>query len=161
VDVKIIKVEPAEQAEALKSGDVAAASAPAPWPTVAKQAGATALLDWKQILDGGKYLQGVAFTTKKFADANPNFVRAFVQAHRAITDDLNKNRAAGDKRVLAAWEKDTGKTMKPAVAAEAFKTITFTNESTIADWNRVQDIAAEVGILRKKGELAGFLYEAK
>ncbi len=160
VDVTVTAIEPAQQADALQNGEVAAASAPAPWPSVAKQKGARALLDWKQILDNGKYLQGVAFTTTKFAQANPNLIKAFVAAHRKITDDLNANRAKGDAQVLAAWQTVTRKALPPAVAQAAFKTITFTNESSLASWNRVQEIAQEVGILRKTGDLKGFLYQA-
>ena len=160
-DVKVVEVEPAEQADALARGEVAAVSAPAPWPTVAKQAGARALLDWKQILDGGNYLQGVAFTTKKFAESNPQLVKAFVSAHRGVTDELNADRAKGDEAVRLAWEKVTKKTLKPEVAKEAFATIRFTNDSSLQEWNRVQEIAQEVGVLRKTGELNGFLFESK
>lgn len=139
---------------------MAAASAPAPWPSVARQKGARALLSWKQILDDGKYLQGMAFTTTKFARANPDLIKAFVQAHREVTDKLNADRARGDTQVLAAWEKVTGNTLKPDVARAAFQTITFTNDSSQADWERAQQIALEVGILRKAGDLKGFLYQA-
>jgi NitT/TauT family transport system substrate-binding protein len=158
-DVKIIEVRPGEQAEALKGGEVQAVAAPAPWPSVVTVAGGRPLLNWKDILDNGKYLQGVAFTTTRFAQANPNFVKAFVEAHKKITDDLNADRAKGDARVLAAWEKVSKKSLKPEVAKAAFGTIEFTNESTLQDWERVQEIAAEVGILRKKGDLTGFLYQ--
>lgn len=161
VDVQVVEIEPAQQADALARGEVAAVSAPAPWPSVARQKGARALLDWKQILDGGKYLQGVAFTTTKFAQAHPDLIKAFVTAHRKVTDSLNADRKKGDAQVLAAWEKATGKTLKPAgVAQEAFKTITYTNDSTQQDWERVQQIAQEVGILRQSGDLKGFLYQA-
>ena len=161
VDVKVAEIEPAQQADALARGEVAAISSPAPWPSVARQQGARALLDWKQILDGGKYLQGVAFTTKKYAEANPEIVKAFVEAHRKVTDKLNVDRAKGDAQVLAAWEKVTKKTLKPEVAKAAFKTITFTNESSLEEWNRVQEIAQETGLLRKSGDLQGFLYQAQ
>ena len=161
VDVKVVAIEPAQQADALERGEVAAVSSPAPWPSVARQKGARALLDWKQILDGGKYLQGVAFTTKKYAEANPEVVKAFVEAHRKVTDKLNADRKKGDAQVLAAWQKVSGKTLKPEVAQAAFKTITFTNDSTVEEWNRVQQIAQETGLLRQSGDLKGFLYQAQ
>jgi NitT/TauT family transport system substrate-binding protein len=158
-DVKIIEVAPAEQAEVLKGGEVAAVAAPAPWPSVVEINGnGRALLDWKQILDDGNYLQGVVFTTKKFADANPNFVRQFVAAHKAITDRLNKDRTKGDAEVLAAWSKITKKKMEPEVAKVAFKTITYTNAADQKLFERDMDIAVQTGILKKKGDLTGFVY---
>jgi NitT/TauT family transport system substrate-binding protein len=116
-DVRLLVVEPAQQADALKRGEVAAVAAPAPWPSVVKASGnGRALLGWRPILDNGNYLAGVVFTTRKFAQANPNFVRQFVAAHRAITNRLNSNRARGNAEVLAAWSRVTKKKMQPAVA---------------------------------------------
>jgi NitT/TauT family transport system substrate-binding protein len=159
-DVKIIPIPPAQQADALKRNEVAAVAAPAPWPSVvAINGNGRPLLDWKQILANGDYLAGVAFTTKKFADKNPNFVRQFVAAHRAITDELNADRTKGDARVLAAWSKVTKKTLKPEVAEAAFKTIQFTNEAKEEGLRRDADIAYKVGILRKKADLTGFVYQ--
>jgi len=159
-DVKVIEVKPAEQAEELKRGDVAAVAAPAPWPSVVAISGnGRPLLDWKQILENGNYLQGVAFTTKKFADKNPNLIKQFVAAHRAITDRLNADRAKGDAEVLTAWSKITKKTLDPAVAKAAFKTIQFTNDADQKLFERDQDIAVQVGILKSKGDLTGFVYE--
>jgi NitT/TauT family transport system substrate-binding protein len=158
-DVKIIPVEPANQADAIKRNEVAAVAAPAPWPSQVELNGnGRALVDWKQILDNGNYLQGVVFTTKKFADANPNFVKKFVAAHRAITDRLNADRTRGDAEVLAAWSKVSKKTMKPEVAKAAFQTITYTNEADLKLFERDMDIAVQTGILRKKGDLTGFVY---
>ena len=158
-DVQIVEVEPAQQADALLRGDVDAVSAPAPWPSVVKSKGnGRALLNWRQIFDGGNYLQGVAFTTRKFAQQNPTVLRRFVNAHKGITNDLNKNRTRGNALVLAAWSKVTRKTLAPAVAKNAFASITFTNVATQAEFERDQNVAYQVGIVRKKGSLNGFIY---
>jgi NitT/TauT family transport system substrate-binding protein len=159
-DVKLIVIPPAQQADALKRNEVAAVAAPAPWPSfVAINGNGRALLDWKQILADGDYLAGVVFTTKKFADKNPNFVKQFVAAHRAITDELNADRTKGDAAVLAAWSEVTTKRLAPDVAKAAFKTIQFTNEADLEGLKRDADIAVKVGILRKKADLTGFVYQ--
>lgn len=161
-DVRIVRIEPGEQAEALKGGEVAAVAAPAPWPSVvAINGNARPLLNWKQILDNGAYLTGVLFTTKKFAEANPDFIKQFVAAHRAITDELNKDRAKGDARVLAAWSKLTRKTLNPQAAKAAFATIRLTNEAPQKSFERDMDVALKVGFLRKKGDLSSFVYTAR
>ncbi|RYG65988.1 aliphatic sulfonate ABC transporter substrate-binding protein [bacterium] len=157
-DVKIIEVEPAQQADALARGEVAAVAAPAPWPSVAKLKGGRALLNWRQIQDGGNYYAGVYFTTKKFAQANPTLIRRFIAANNGITAAVNKNRAAGNARTLAAWSKVTRKKLAPAVAKSAFSTITFTTSANTAEFQRVQNVAYSVGQLRKKGDLNGFIY---
>jgi aliphatic sulfonates family ABC transporter substrate-binding protein len=157
-DVKIIEVEPAQQADALARGEVAAVAAPAPWPSVAKLKGGRALLNWRQIQDNGNYFAGVYFTTKKFADANPTLIKKFIAANNGITAAVNKNRAAGNARTLAAWSKVTRKTLAPAVAKSAFSTITFTTSVSKAEFENVQNVANKVGALRKKGDLTGFIY---
>ena len=162
VDVKITPISPALQADSLKRGEVAAVAAPAPWPSVVKiNGGGRALLDYRQILADGAYLSGVYYTTKKFADVNPNFIAKFVTANKKITDDLNADRAKGDARVLAAWEKVSQKKLAPDVAKAAFGTIVFTSDAKLAGLQRDAEIANKVGILRTKADLDGFVYEAK
>ncbi|HEX8834722.1 MAG TPA: aliphatic sulfonate ABC transporter substrate-binding protein [Abditibacteriaceae bacterium] len=159
-DVRLIEVKPAEQADALKRKEVDAVAAPAPWPSqVVVNGEGRPLLDWKQIQDGGNYLAGVVFTTKKFAEANPQLVKNFVAAHRTVTDRLNTDREKGNAEVLAAWSKITKKTLKPEVAKAAFATIQFTNEADQKGLERAADIAFQTGIAKKKADLNGFLYQ--
>lgn len=160
-DVRLIEVKPAEQASTLKGGQIAAVAAPAPWPSQVERNGdGRALLDSKQILNNGDYLAGVAFTTKKFADENPELIAKFVAAHKTITDELNKDRAKGDARVLAAWSKVTKKQLDPEIAKAAFATITFTADAELANFERDMDVSLQVGFLKKKGSLDGFLWSA-
>jgi NitT/TauT family transport system substrate-binding protein len=161
-DVKIQEVPPGEQAAQLQGGQVAAVAAPAPWPSqVEAVAGARALLSWKAILGNGTYSSGSAYTTKKFADAHPDIIKQFLSAHKTITDDLNKDRATGDKRVLAAWSKVSKKTLKPEVARAAFATIKYSIDPDAKGLQEQADIALETGGLKKKANLAGFVYEVQ
>ena len=158
-DARLIEVKPAEQAAVLKGGQVAAVASPAPWPSqIEKNGDGRALLNSKQILGNGDYLAGVAFTTKKFADANPQLIAKFVAAHKSITDELNKDRAKGDERVLAAWSKVTKKKLDPAVAKAAFSTITFTAEAGPENFMRDKEVSLKVGFLKKDGSLDGFIW---
>ena len=161
-DVQIVEVEPPEQAEALKNGDVDAVAAPAPWPSdVQIKAKARPLLDWKAIYNGGNYLAGSIYTTKKFADAHPAFIQKFIAANRALTDELNKDRVKSDARVLAAWSKVSKKTLAPDVAKRAFATIKYTSEANEAGLQSFADQSFKVGIARKKIDLKGFVVQAK
>jgi ABC-type nitrate/sulfonate/bicarbonate transport system substrate-binding protein len=157
-DVRILTIAPGDQAAALLSGQVAAVAAPAPWPSqVAVTAKGRPLLDWKQILDGGNYLAGSLYTTKKFAQEHPEFIKKFVAANRALTDELNKDRAKGDKRVLDAWSKVSRKKLSPDVARQAFATIKYTTEAREVDIQRFADLAQKVGLARKKMDMKGFV----
>ncbi len=160
-DVRIIEISPGEQAAALKGGEVAAVAAPAPWPSVIAADGGVPLLDWKKILDNGTYSAGSFYTTKKFADEHPDLIKQFLTANKKITDDLNANRIKGDAAVLAAWQKVSGKKIEPAVAKAAFATIKFTLDPDAKGLQRFADIALQTGALKKKAELAGFIYEVK
>jgi NitT/TauT family transport system substrate-binding protein len=160
-DVKLVEIKPAEQADALSRGQVEAVAAPAPWPSAVQLSGGRPLLDWKQIYENGNYLAGSIYTTKKFAETHPEFIRQFVAANAALTADLNRNREAGNARVLAAWSKTTGKTLKPEVAKAAFSTIEFTTEADEAGLQKFADINFQLGILKKKADLKGFVFKAK
>jgi NitT/TauT family transport system substrate-binding protein len=161
-DVRIIEIAPGEQAAALQSGQVAAVAAPAPWPSQATvNAKARPLLDWKQIVADGEYSAGSVWATKKFVEANPEFVKEFLAAHSQITDELNADRAKGDARVLAAWSKVSKKTLKPEVAEKAFKTIVYNAKPSQKDMQFQADLGFETGGLKKKADLTGFIYEAK
>ncbi|HEX8834721.1 MAG TPA: aliphatic sulfonate ABC transporter substrate-binding protein [Abditibacteriaceae bacterium] len=159
-DVRIQPIDPAEQAEALKHGDVQAVAAPAPWPSqVALSGSGRALLNWKQILDNGKYAAGVVFTTKKFAEANPELVEQYLAVHRAVTDKINADRTAGNADVLAAWSKVTKKTLSPEVSKAAFSTIEYGNETDAAGVQRMADLSFKVGISRQKADMSGFIWK--
>jgi aliphatic sulfonates family ABC transporter substrate-binding protein len=160
-DVKIIEVKPAEQADALKRGDVQAVAAPAPWPSdVAINGNGRALLNWKQIYGNGKYLAGSFYTTKKFAEENPELIQKFIAATQKITDRLNADRTKGDAEVLAAWSKVTRKTLKPEVAKAAFATMTYTTAADEAALQKFADVNHELGLLKKKADLKGFVWQA-
>lgn len=161
-DVRIIEVAPAEQAAVLQGNEVAAVAAPAPWPSVAVNKGSgRVLLDWRNILDNGNYLSAVAFTTKKFADENPELVAQFVAAHKKITNRLNSNREKGNAEVLAAWSKITGKTLEDEVARGAFGTIEFTSKADLKSLRRDLNILIQVGFSKESADLSGFLWKRK
>lgn len=161
-DVRIIEVQPAEQAAALQGGEVAAVAAPAPWPSVVvRQGSGRVLLNARNILDKGNYLSAVVFTTKKYADENPQLIAQFVAAHKAITNRLNRNREQGDAQVLAAWSKITGKTLEPEVAKGAFGTIEFTSNVDIKSLRRDLRILTQVGFSKDESDLNGFLWKRK
>jgi len=159
-DVKILAIEPVEQAEALKKGEVAAVAAPAPWASyTAINGNGRPLLDWKAILDDGKYSAGSLYTTKKFAEANPNFIKKFIAANDALTKQLNDDRVKGDAAVLAAWSKMSKKELKPDVAKAAFATIEYSNVIDLPGIQRFCDIAFEARIAKKKADLNGFVWK--
>lgn len=157
-DVRLVAVEPADQADALAKGEVDAIAAPAPWPSFAqKTVGARALLNDKQIFNNGNYLAGSLFTTKRFAEAHPEFIKQFQEANTKITEALNQDTAKGQERVLAAWSKASKKTLDPAVARAAFATIRFTTDVNAQGLQDFADLALKVGVLREKANLTGFV----
>ena len=159
-DVKFIEVKPAEQAEALSRGDVAAVAAPAPWPSFVRlNAKARPLLDWKAIYEGGNYLAGSFYATKKWVEANPELARQFIAATKKMTDELNADRAKADTQVLAAWEKVTKKTLEPDVAKAAFQTIKYTTDASEASLQKFADVNFELGVIKQKPDVKGFVWK--
>jgi aliphatic sulfonates family ABC transporter substrate-binding protein len=159
-DVRIIPVEPAAQAEELERGQVAAVAAPAPWNAVVKAAGGRAILDWKTILDDGNYHAGTFFATRKFANANPEFIKKFLQVNQEITDAINQDRKKYEPLIVQSWQKVSNKRLKPEVAKAAFETLNFTLEATPEELQRFADVAFQTGALKKKADLSGFVFQA-
>jgi NitT/TauT family transport system substrate-binding protein len=159
-DVKFIEVKPAEQADALERGDVAAVAAPAPWPSFVQiTAKAKPLLDWKQLYENGNYLAGSFYATKKWVEANPELARQFVEATKKMTADLNADRAKADTQVLAAWEKISKKTLQPEVAKAAFQTIKYTTDASEEGLQKFADINFELGVIKQKPDVKGFVWK--
>ena len=107
----------------------------------------------------GASIKSVYLTTKQFVQANPNFVRRFVEANRALTTDLNASPTKAVARVTDAWSKASGKTLDPAVAATTFKTIRFTSDADLKSLERDAARAVQTGALPQKDDLTGFLYD--
>ena len=159
-DVKFIQVKPAEQAEALQRGEVAAVAAPAPWPSsVQINAKARPLLNWKSIYEGGNYLAGSFYASKKWVEANPELARGFIAATKKMTGDLNADRAKADAQVLAAWEKVSKKTLEPDVAKAAFQTIRYTTDASEAGLQKFADVNFELGVIKQKPDVKGFVWK--
>ncbi len=159
-DVQFIEVKPAEQANALTKGDVAAVAAPAPWPSLVQlTAKARPLLDSKAIYENGNYLAGSFYAMKKWVQANPELARQFIAATTKMTAELNANRAQSDAQVLAAWEKVTKKKLQPAVAKAAFATIKYTTEADEAALQKLADVNFQLGVLKQKPDVKGFVWK--
>ena len=159
-DVQIVPLSPAEQAEALKSGDVQAVAAPAPWPSqVQAKANARALLDGNALYNNGNYSSAAFFTTKKFAQANPELVQNFVKATQKLTAELNRNRSKADRKVLKNWEIITKKTLKSKIAQAAFATIVYDTKLDESALQTFGERNFQLGMLRQKPDLNGFIWK--
>lgn len=109
-------------------------------------------------------LVSVYFTTKKFVQANPNFVRRFVAANRAITDDLNVGNTKVTKyaRICDAWSKASGKKFDPDAAAVILDATRFTSDANLKSLS-IGDLKQDSargpnGAPKQDADVTGFLY---
>jgi NitT/TauT family transport system substrate-binding protein len=130
-----------------QSGQIAAASEPAPY-------------DVEMVKDGGTVLYSepgvttVLVVTQSFLSAHPAIVADLVKAQVQATSFIKSSPARAQADADAELAAYTGKPLKAGVLAASFKEITFTDDPDAASLTRDATQAVSVGLL-KPVSLAG------
>jgi NitT/TauT family transport system substrate-binding protein len=124
-----------------QSGQIAAASEPAPY-------------DVEMVKDGGKVLFSepgvttVLVVTQSFLSAHPAIVADLVKAQVEANDFIKSNPSAAEADANAELAAYTGKPLKSSIVAAAFKEITFTDDPDAASLTADATQAVSVGLLK-------------
>jgi NitT/TauT family transport system substrate-binding protein len=125
-----VTIRPQDNSQTLdtfKQGKIDGAWVPEPYVSrLVNEDGGHILVDESSLWPGGKYTTTVVLVRKTFADEHPDIVKKFLQAHVEAIEAMNANPADAQTVVNNAIAKVTGKALKPAVLADAWKHLTFT-----------------------------------
>jgi NitT/TauT family transport system substrate-binding protein len=125
--VEVTNLENAQTLDAFRQGDVQAAWLPEPWSSrLVLEAGATVLLDEKELWPDGRFPTTVLVVRTEFLAQHPETVRAFLRGLVNTIDYAGTDPAGAKAAVNAQLEELTGKALKPEVIDRAWQNIQLT-----------------------------------
>ena len=125
--VDIVEVENADVQTMFDNGSISAAIVPEPWGSILEdKCGAKVVLDYDEIMAGGNYPTAVVVVRKDFMEANPEIVKAFLQAHLDATEYINAQSGEAIDIICRQIEEATGKTYEASVIDSAFSRLNIT-----------------------------------
>lgn len=152
-DVSVLPQENAQIVDAFKQKLIAGAWVPEPYATRLVQAGGKVLVDERDLWPGKKFAITVLAVRTDFLKAHPETVKALLAGDLDATDFIAKDptKAQGDVADLIA--KISGKPLKAAVIAAAWKQLSFTVDPVPSSLILGAQHAKQVGVLEKEPKL--------
>ncbi|MFC4858344.1 ABC transporter substrate-binding protein [Actinophytocola glycyrrhizae] len=155
--VDVANMENARTLSAFRNDDVQAAWLPEPWSSqLVLDAGATVLLDEKELWPGGRFPTTVVIVRTQFLYEHPATVRAFLRGLVASIDYAGENEADARTAVNARLAALTGKALAPEVIERAWSNSTLTFDPIAGEFSRLARDQVTAGIVERAPEVAGF-----
>jgi len=156
--VTIVNTDNPQTLDAFRAGQLDAAWLPEPWSSrLVQDAGATVLLDEKQLWPDGKFPTTVVIVRTQFLRDHPRTVQAFLRGQLAAVDFATANPAQGHQVANTALKELTGKPLSDPVIARAFGNITLTADPLAGVFPQLAKDAVTAGTARSAPDLAGFV----
>jgi NitT/TauT family transport system substrate-binding protein len=145
----IVKPQPnAETLETFRAGEIDGAWVPEPWATrLQLEGGGKVLVDEASLWPGGKFVTTHVIVRSAFLRAHPDVVAHFLVGHLDAIDFANASPAEAQALVNGVLKDLTGKALRPATIAEAWKRLTFTADPIASSLRQSARNAESVGLL--------------
>ncbi len=145
----------------VQKGEIDGAWVPEPWGArLVREAGGVILVDERDLWPGGKFVTAHLIVSAKFLTANPEIVRAWLQAHVEVTQWINAHPADAKALVNSEIARLTGKALAPAVLDDAYGRMEVTYDPIRSSLNTSAQWAFEAGFLDTKPDLKN-IYDLK
>ncbi|MEU5871390.1 ABC transporter substrate-binding protein [Glycomyces sp. NPDC047369] len=149
-DVAVTPIDNSEVAAAFDDGTVDAAWAVEPrYSDLLLKHGAVEFLNERELWDGGEFVTTHIIVSKKFLDAQPALVKAFLEGHLAALDYIAANPDDAQVKSNDRIEALTDKRLDDAVIAAAFANLSFTADPIAASLQGSKEHAVEIGLLEE------------
>ncbi|MHA6781263.1 ABC transporter substrate-binding protein [Pseudonocardia saturnea] len=156
--VQIANLENPRTLDAFRAGDVDAAWLPEPWSSrLVLDAGASVLLDERELWDGGHFPTTVLLVSTEFLQTYPDSVRALLRGHIAATELATADPARAQTIVNDGIEELTGNRLSDPVIARAFSELTLSTDPLAATFPQLAQDSVTAGIADELVDLAGFV----
>jgi len=152
-DVNVLPQENAQIVDAFKQKLIAGAWVPEPYATRLVQAGGKVLVDERDLWPGKKFAITLLAVRTDFLKAHPDTVRALISGDLDATDFIAKDPAKAQLDVADVIATISGKPLKAAVIAAAWKQLEFTVDPVSSSLLLGAQHAYEVGVLTKEPQL--------
>lgn len=156
-NVSIVPIDPANMPTAFASKQVDAALVQEPWGAILETQGAKLLINEKGIWEGGNYTTTVLAVNTRYAQQNPEAVKALLRGHLAAIHFIQQSNAGAQKAIADQIYSFTGK--RPN-SGELFKALARTkvtwdiNQKTLSEYAQLNK---EAGFARDVPDLSKFL----
>lgn len=152
-DVHVSPLENAQVVDSFKQKLIAGAWVPEPYATRLVQAGGKVLVDEHDLWPNKKFAITVLAVRTEYLQAHPQTVKALLAGGLDATDLIAKEPAKAQADVAALIAKISGKPLKPAVIAAAWKQLEFTVDPVSSSLLLGAQHAHAVGILKAEPKL--------
>jgi sulfonate transport system substrate-binding protein len=154
-DVKVLPQENSQTVDTFGTGAIDGAWVPEPYLSRLVNAGGKVLVDEKTLWPGGKFVTTNLLVRTDFLKAHPDVVKQLLEGQVAANKAVNDDPAHAQQVVAAAIGKLTGKPLKADLVAQAWKSLTFTDDPLPATLVAGAQHANAVGLLDKVDNLKG------
>ncbi|HEY5249525.1 MAG TPA: ABC transporter substrate-binding protein [Dermatophilaceae bacterium] len=152
-DVSILPQDNAQILDAFRQRLIAGAWVPEPYATRLVQAGGKVLVDERDLWPGKKFAITVLAVRTDFLTEHPKTVTALLSGDLDATDFIAREPAKAQRDVADVIATVSGKPLKPAVIAAAWKQLDFTADPVSSSLLLGAQHAYQVGVLTKKPQL--------
>jgi NitT/TauT family transport system substrate-binding protein len=154
-DVQIVPQENSQTVDTFATGTIDGAWVPEPYLSRLVNEGGTVLVDERTLWPEGKFVTTNLLVRTDFLEEHPDVVKALLEGQVAANESINDDPANAQKVVGEAIGKLTGKPLDPELVAQAWKTLTFTDDPLPATLITGAEHATDVGLLDKVDNLRG------
>ena len=159
-DVQIVPQDNSQTVDTFGTGDIDGAWVPEPTLSRLVNAGGKVLVDERTLWPGGKFVTTNLLVSTDFLTKHPDVVKQLIEGQVAANEAINKDPAHAQTVVGTAIGKLTGKPLDPKLVAQAWKTLTFTDDPLPSTLVTGAQHATDVGLLDKVDNLPG-IYDLK
>ena len=159
-DVQIVPQDNSQTVDTFGTGDIDGAWVPEPTLSRLVNDGGKVLVDERTLWPGGKFVTTNLLVSTDFLRKHPDVVKQLIEGQVAANEAINKDPAHAQTVVGTAIGKLTGKPLDPKLVAQAWKTLTFTDDPLPATLITGAEHATDVGLLDKVDNLQG-IYDLK
>ena len=148
-DVSIVPQANADTLTQFAAGEIDGAWVPEPFFTrLQQESGAKVLVDETTLWPGGKFVTTHLIVATKFLKDHPEAVLALIKGEADAIKFINDSPSDAQKAANAGIEKISGKPLKDAVIAAAFKNLTFTLDPIASSLKKSAQDAYDAGLLK-------------
>lgn len=154
-NVQVVPTENSQILNLFKLGQIDGAWVPEPWASrLIVEGGGQLFLDERSLWPNGDFTTALVIVSKSFLDAHPDAVRAWLQAHVAITLWEQSNPEEAKALANAQIQKLTGQALPAEVMDEAWTRMRVTYDPIAASLVTSADAAFAAGFLKQKPDLS-------
>jgi NitT/TauT family transport system substrate-binding protein len=148
-DVSILPQANADTLTQFASGDIDGAWVPEPFFTrLQQESGGKVLVDEKTLWPNGQFVTTQLIVATKFLKAHPDAVLGLIRGEADAVKFINDSPADAQKAANDEIAKVSGKPLKDAVVAAAFKNLTFTLDPIASSLKKSAQDAYDAGLLK-------------